>query len=211
MRRRSRHEPGHAAVEYLAIIGIVVALAIGITLWLRSAIPDTPSASSAPIIARSLDRLVAPVASPDGAPAKKERRLRRIARIARRGARLAGRGGRAFLEGFGDALRRDLEALLDDPVRTLFGGGGEILAILRDPFGAGAELIRAAREYATELRQLSPEAAFERLMRDLGEGAEDVLVNRGRRALLEKLRERVRERARRSRPKAPPHASARSP
>lgn len=209
---RSRHaEPGHAAIEYLAIIAIVVSMAIGLTLWIRSAVPDAPSTESPPIITRSLDRLVAPVDPPPRATPTKEGRLRRIARIARRGVRLAGRGGRALLAGFGGALRRDLDALIADPVGTLFGGGGEILAILRDPPGAGVELLRAARDYAAELGALAPQEAYERLMRDLGEGAEDVLLNRGRRTLLKKLRERVRERTTRSRSKPPPEGAARSP
>jgi hypothetical protein len=209
---RPRHaEPGHAAVEYLAIIGIVVTMTIGLTLWFRSAIPEPASAKSPSIVTRSLDRLVAPVDPPKRAMPTKEGRLRRIVRIARRGVRIAGRGGRAFLGGFGGALRRDLDALIADPVGTLFGGGGEILAILRDPAGAGIALVRAAREYAAELRALSPQEAYERLLRDLGEGAEDALLNRGRKTLLKKLRERVQEPATRSRPKPPPEAAARSP
>lgn len=186
--RPSSHT-GQGTVEY---IGLVLVLAVGMVASLavvRHLRPDgaPPRAAIAAVERVTLPGLLGRRQASGGRSL-----VRRLLPTAR--TLLAGR--RAFLAGFARAVRDDVRALLRDPRVALTGGGGRIAALLRDPIGTVRAAIDDGETYIRDLRAMPLREAYVRVMGDAGALAEDILVNRGKRRLIEIGRDRRRGRDR---------------
>ncbi len=185
---------GQGTVEYIGIVVLVALLGAGITLWLRSAIPDQP-ASPPVALTQPLERLVDPLRPPP--PPKQGRGFWRSVG---HGVRVAARTPLLLYRGFRDRVKQNLNDFIEDPLGSLKSGGDGLFALARDPIGVTKEILDAAREYADELQALGPEKAYERLVYDLGGAAGDAAFDRGvskaKRELLKAVRRRY-EKARR--------------
>ncbi len=179
---------GQGTVEYIGVVVLVALLVTGITLWLRTAIPDGPV--SPPVaLTQPLERLVDPLRPPP--PPKKGRGFWRSVG---HGVRVAARTPVLLYRGFRDRVKQNLKDFIDDPLGSLRSGGNGLFALARDPIGVTQEILDAARGYADELQALGPEKAYERLVYDLGGAAGDAAFDRGaskaRRELLKAVRRR---------------------
>ncbi len=182
-----RAQRGQAAPEYAGIVLVVAILLVGAALLVRSHVPAGPPPPIAPSVPRALDHVIDPLQDLGAArPTPRPGWLRRAIGRVRRSGRVVALGGAAFGRGFGRAVMGDLEALATDPAAVL-RGGGDVAAALRDPGGVARALVVDLRDYVRALRRMEPEAAYRRLMEDLGGLSEDVLVARGRTFVLRRL------------------------
>lgn len=187
---------GQASVEYVGTLAVLALALAAFGAWAIHHV-RAPNAAPPPAV-----RIFDPVAligapaqpAPEG-PGRVSRLVRRGIRIAGRGGRLAGRGWLAMRIGFADGVAVSVRSFVRDPVAALTDGTGLLAEVVRDPGGAGASVVRAAIDYAKELRALPPEEAYLRFMHDLGGLEADVAVSRGRgaarRALLKAIRRRL--------------------
>ncbi len=193
-------EAGQAAVEHIGLVLVVALLLSAAGVWLVG--HARPGAGPPPVV----DRIVAPLdrvpAIPDLGVAPRRgrfhplaRALRRAVGVGRAGGGLVATGAGAFAAGFTGGLRSTVDEFVRDPVGALTGSGQLAAAAMRDPLGLGAGGLRAAIDYARELRSMPPAAAYRRFMHDLGGAGADLAVARGRglarKALLRVLRGRL--------------------
>lgn len=197
VRRRWTHDHrGQASPEYLGIVVIVVILLVGAIWVMRGRVSGHSPLSPGPPVAAAVERATVPLdrlSRPDARPGRWER----FAGTVRRAGRIIGIGGAAFGRGFARALVRDLVAVVRDPTGVLRGGEGLIDA-LRHPIRSARGLARDLRAYVRELRAMDREAAYRRIMGDLGGVTEDLLATRGRAFVLKRLARAARDRARHS-------------
>lgn len=124
--------------------------------------------------------------------------VRRILRGVVKANRLILSGNRVFVAGFGHGLWMSVTDFVRDPVALLTDGRGLIKDFAEDPAGLVAAQIDAAIDYARQLKAMSPQDAYRRVMRDLGELSADVVIERGRgfarRKMLSVLKRRLEDR-----------------
>jgi len=192
-------EAGQATIEHLGLVVAVALLLAAMGAWAAAHVrPGAPP----PVLERALAPLDAAPAIPDLGVAPRGARstpivraLRRAAGLGGRAGRLAGVGATAFAGGFTGGLRATVAEFVRNPVSALRNSGALARTAVSDPFTLGSAGLRAAVDYARELRAMPPEAAYRRVMRDLGETGADVAVSKGkglaRRAFLRVLRDRL--------------------
>lgn len=166
-------------MEHVALVAVVAAVLAVVGLWLAGHVraPERPP----PLVERIVSR--PPASIPDIGIAPRPGRpglLRRVAGAVRTGAGVVGAGAAAFAGGVAAGTAQLATQALRDPVGTVVGGGEILRAVMADPVGAGRAGVAAARDYAAELRSMTPREAYERIMHDLGEASVDVVVLRGR-------------------------------
>jgi hypothetical protein len=190
---------GQATVEHLGLVVVVALLLAAVGAW---AAAHVRAGAPPPVLERALAPLDAAPAIPDlgvapgpGRSAPIGRALRGAARLGGRAGRLAAVGAAAFAGGFTGGLRATVAEFVRNPVAALRDGGVLARTAMTDPVTLGSAGLRAAIDYARELRAMPPEAAYRRVMRDLGEAGADVAVSKGkglaRRAFLRALRNRM--------------------
>ncbi len=197
---------GQGTVEYLGVVFVVAIIiaagAFAVGRWRPTADRSPPQAQAA--VRLALAALT--VAEPPNRPSAVRRVLHRVRSVAD--------GPAVFVRAFGEAGARDLKALVRDPIGVLIGGGGDLLLVIHDPVGAVTVQVRAARAYVNELRTMSAHDAYLRVMADAGELTEDLVVARGKRAVVSRLANGARRAGRRTDPGAEPgtgHEGDRTP
>lgn len=193
---RHRAQDGQATAEYIGIVVVVALLLVGASVVVRHFTGPRLDPRPTPVIPAAVERVTEPLDRLSGSSGNRPGRWTRFVRAVRKGGRLVGVGGAAFGRGFGHAVMRDLEALVRDPVAFL-RAGSDLTSALRDPVGTVRSLSRDLRAYVRELRVMDGEAAYRRIMEDLGGLSEDVVVSRGRMFVLKRLRRAALDRARR--------------
>ncbi len=203
-------------MEHVAIVVVVALLLAAAGAWLASHVhPDREPPSVVTQVWSGLDRISEPVPRlPDLGLTPRGRRtppigraLRHIVRTARAGGEIVVVGAGAFASGFGHGMWGAFTDFVRDPVGLLTDGGGVVTALAHDPFGLTKAQLDAAIEYAYELKAMSPQEAYRRFMRDLGEATADAAITRGKhlakRAILRALKRRIDGRGGSTPPPAP--------
>ncbi len=193
--RRRAAQQGQATPEYIGLIVIVAVLLVGVAVAARHWVSSRDGPMGPPALPAAVDRVQDPLDRLSVPGRDRPGRWTRLGDALRRGGRIVGVGGAAFGRGFGRAVLRDLEALVRDPV-DFVRAGRDLSSALSDPVGTARALSRDLRTYVRELRAMDGEAAYRRIMEDLGGLTEDVVVGRGRLFVLKRLRQAARERAR---------------
>lgn len=192
---RSHPESGQATLEYIGLVLVVVALLVGAALVVRHRVVSTPE-SRFPAVVPAPDAVGGPLDQLALRPRPRPGWIGRGFGVMRRGGRIIVVGGVAFGRGFGRAVLRDLEIAVRDPA-SILRDGGSLVAAAKDPMGTARAIARDLRAYIRELRAMDPDAAYVRIMEDLGGVSEDLIVARGRALILRRLAAAARDRARR--------------
>jgi hypothetical protein len=194
-------------VEHIAIVVAVALLLAAVGAWLTSHVH--PDRDRPPMTARvwsGLDRIPEPAPilpdlglTPHGRGERTSgHALRRVLRGIVDAHRLIASGNHALAVGFGRGLRVAVTDFVRDPLALLTDGSGLVKDVAKDPIGVVKAQIDAAIDYARQLKAMSPQDAYLRVMRDLGEVSADVVIEGGRgfakRRMLSALKRRLEER-----------------
>ena len=194
-------------MEHIAIVVVVALLLAAIGVWLSSHVhPDRDPPPVTTGVWSGLDRIPEPAPSlPDlgltpRGPGQRTsgHALGRILRGVVKANRLIASGRHAFVAGFGHGLWVAVTDFVRNPVALLTDGNGLVKDFARDPAGLVKEQIDAAIDYARQLKAMSPQDAYRKVLHDLGEVSADVVIARGRgfahRMLLRALKRRLEDR-----------------
>lgn len=191
-RSQTAHQLGQAGIDYLGAVLAIALLCTAAVVAITQLRPAGGAEQPSAVVAQPLTPLVDLLGrrEPTG-------RAGGLAAGVRRSVRFVARGPKAFGRGFVDALVRDAQSLVRHPLQAIGGAGGELHDVARDPIGTLRARWDAGRAYVRDLRALGIRRGYEQLMYDLGGLGEDVVVARGKRALLERATTRRRPAPRR--------------